>query len=133
MNCERADSSLCSRRGLLLASVIACLCFSAGEGLRLLPFPVHDLSAFSSVDHFVKRASAIEAPPSEVFSSKGDNPPCTVQKRLERVEFQHAQSSIEIIPPSPFPAPVNRTPISFLASSLLLICKCTGRSPPVRA
>lgn len=34
----------CVVRQLILLGVIACLCFSVGEGLRLTPFPVSTLS-----------------------------------------------------------------------------------------
>jgi hypothetical protein len=52
-----------SRRGrtLLLIGVIASLCFSVGEGLRLTPFPVSALAEAAAPDDQLKVAELREA------------------------------------------------------------------------
>jgi len=46
---ERSPRS-CFARTIILVGVVACLCFSVGEGLRLRPFPVAALAECETVN-----------------------------------------------------------------------------------
>jgi len=47
-------------RPTLLAGVIACLCFSVGEGLRLRPFPVSALAQSEATDTQLNATASYE-------------------------------------------------------------------------
>ena len=54
------------RRDIIVSlSVVACLCFSIGEGLRLVPFPVAVFTAgegFSNADDSLQRYGPLDVP-----------------------------------------------------------------------
>jgi len=117
-------------RILLLVGVLASLCFSVGEGLRLLPLP---LPSFSKVD--VRQSQAKFIAPLDYSLSKFTSGPLGVpakaQKRVKRqmIHYGTPPARSIYVPPvqSRERAYLDRPVISNL---LLNISELTGRSPP---
>ena len=82
--------------------VIACLCFSAGEGLRLTPLPVLPLAEINSSSFLVNVISAtLTRGPSKFLGGPLDRPAqVQVQKRSKRplldYEYQPTSGTSEI-------------------------------------
>lgn len=87
MSTERCTTSGFGRTALLV-SVIACLCFSVGEGLRLRPFPV---SAFTESKATSTRLNAATYETS-LYKYGPLDVPTRVQKRGKRQVVDYASS-----------------------------------------
>jgi hypothetical protein len=121
----------CFVRTTLLVGVIACLCFSVGEGLRLRPFPVSALAESEPAN------PQFDATASNEISLRKYGPldvPSRVQKRGKRqvVDYGHAtsQNSPELTVQQVLLSSVNE-PASIV--SLLFGSHLSGRAPPSRS
>ena len=79
----------CFVRLTLLSSVIACLCFSVGEGLRLRPFPVSALAQSEATNTQPNMSASFEIS----LSRYGPvDVPTLVQKRIKRPVVDHGNT-----------------------------------------
>ena len=77
-------------RTTLLVGVIACLCFSVGEGLRLRPFPVSALAEFEATNTQLNAPASYE---SSLYKYGPLDVPTRVQKRGKRQVLDYANAS----------------------------------------
>ena len=118
-------------RMILLIGVIASLCFSVGEGLRLTPFPVSALAEAAAPDDRLKVAELQEA---RLHQYGPLDKPTQAQKRGKRQT-----------PDCQCPPPLSiRKPTAYMlhsscayppvaVTSTLLIAEPAGRAPPLAA
>lgn len=111
----------------LLAVVVGALCFSVGEGLRLTPFPVSDLTQLEQEKAFTGKTS------NEIGQSQYGplNIPAQTQKRGKRQSIEFAVT----------PSLGTRTAATSFFSvsadevvnvaSVLSVARPAGRAPPV--
>jgi hypothetical protein len=112
---------------IILIAVIASLCFSVGEGLRLTPFPT------SHVSRVEARNTPLTAKASDQISSHKYGPldvPTQMQKRNKRqaAAFDVPPSSFtsEVLIPS-YSAPTHET---FDIVAVPVVSQFAGRAPP---
>lgn len=89
MSTERCTTSGFGRTALLV-SVIACLCFSVGEGLRLRPFPV---SAFTESEAPNTQLNATASYETSLYKYGPLDVPTRVQNRGKRQVVDYASSA----------------------------------------
>lgn len=115
-------------RIIILVSVIASLCFSVGEGLRLRPFPVSEQTGVVATDTQFNSASSYDT------SLRKYGPldvPTRVQKRGKRQGLHHAH-----LPSANSRGLASRPVMLFVAGepivgvSLHLESSSPGRAPP---
>ena len=80
ISAERWTAS-CSVRTTVLVGVIACLCFSVGEGLRLRPFPVSALAESEATNTQLNATASYET---SLYKYGPLDVPTRVQKRGKR-------------------------------------------------
>lgn len=68
-------------RQVIMAAVIACLCLSAGEGLRLTPFPIFGSTDAEAATRNVRHHASIEA-------STNYNPTIVPTRQMKRGKHQ---------------------------------------------
>ena len=90
ISAERRTAS-CSVRTTVLVGVIACLCFSVGEGLRLRPFPVSALAESEATNTQLNATASYEI---SLYKYGPLDVPTRVQKRGKRqlVDYGNAPS-----------------------------------------
>lgn len=118
----------CFVRTIVLVGVIACLCFSVGEGLRLRPFPVAALAESDATNSQLNATTSCET---SLYKYGPLDVPTRVQKRGKRqvVDYGNAPSQnnralpVEQIFLSSASEPARIVTLSFGSHS-------SGRAPP---
>lgn len=115
-------------RPIIMVGVIACLCFSVGEGLRLRPFPVSGLAEAEATN------TQLYANASNETSTSKYGPidvPTRVHNRGKRqvVDYGNPPSqSSRALPTHQISLPDTGHAVDLL--SILLGSRSTGRAPP---
>jgi hypothetical protein len=117
----------CLGRRLFLVLIIACLCFSAGEGLRLRPFPVFEREecqeARAQLDGDISNEIGTRYNPTIVPTrplKRGKQQVVEYRRPPSHVSFELTAHSLRF--------PVTSEEVS--AVSLLLISRIPSRAPP---
>lgn len=125
VSCRTVNSRIMT--SVMLIVVIASLCFSVGEGLRLTPFPI------STVIGVEARDTSLTIKASNQTSTHKYGPldiPAQHQKRNKRqavpLDFLVTENSYAI--PTALRFSATREPADIV--SVLLVCQSAGRSPP---
>ena len=118
----------CFVRTIILIGVIACLCFSVGEGLRLTPFPVSALAEDEATN-----AQCHDTASSETLLRKYGplDVPIRVQKRGKRQVADYANPPSQVsrrLTASQILLPETGEPLGIVF--LLFGSRSTGRAPP---
>ena len=116
-------------RTTILVGVMACLCFSVGEGLRLRPFPVSTLVQLETTNTKLNDAETLN---DTSLSKYGPlDVPTRAQKRGKRqvVDFGNlpSQSNRELMAHQ---VPLSETGQAVDIVSLLFVSRSSGRAPP---
>jgi hypothetical protein len=111
----------------LVAVIVGSLCFSAGEGLRLTPFPITSFSDFGDFNNAgtVERVSVAKYGPLDV--------PAPTQKRSKRQATDVACDSVKETRPSFTPVVHSFVPQADDAVCLSFIAPHSGRAPPLQS
>jgi hypothetical protein len=124
---ERTTTS-CFVRAIILIGVIACLCFSVGEGLRLTPFPV---SALAEVGLTNTQPNATASYQKSLRKYGPLDVPTRVQQRGKRQAVDHGYTPSESnreLGAHRVLLPSNGETVSIV--SLLFGSRLSGRAPP---
>ena len=127
MNVSARAANSRIKTSIILIVVIASLCFSVGEGLRLTPFPIASLTGVGATDTPLTTKSA------DHFSSHKYGPldvPTQHQKRNKRhavpLDFLPTANSCAI--PIALYSSATREPSDIV--SALVVSQSAGRAPP---
>lgn len=118
-------------RTILLIGVIAALCFSVGEGLRLTPFPVSALAEAGAPDGRLKVSELREARPHEYGPL---DKPTQAQKcgKRQTPDYQ-CPPSRSVRNPTPYPLRSSNSHPTVAITSTPLTAEPTDRGPPLAA
>ena len=114
-------------RTFLLTGVLACLCFSSGEGLRLMPIPSTTLHESGP--------PRVAAPAATLYVSQGyQYATCGLEKSgQKRVKRQHLRDGVPVSPSRFGPLPVTSRPAAAESTSYRTPSPTPlplGRAPP---
>jgi hypothetical protein len=115
-------------RAIILVGVIACLCFSVGEGLRLRPFPISAFAESEVTNTQLTVSASYQKSPGKYGPL---DVPTRAQKRGKRQVVDYAnppsQSNREVVAHQIL-LPDSGEAVDII--SLLFGSRFTGRSPP---
>jgi hypothetical protein len=114
-------------RAVLVVGVIACLCFSAGEGLRLTPLPAEDVASNLLAEATLSRGASLNRTGPLDMPAQGQ-----AQKRGKRQTLECE------CPPAGGPREISFQPLRHagverlvVRASRLSISQPSGRAPPL--
>ena len=112
----------------LLVSVIACLCFSAGEGLRLTPFPVSAVTRASGPQGLLSASQSRKTSPEKYGPLTVPRQTQTRKRSDTGIDGLPPQTATDLRPPHLYVLAASDEPTCF--ASLLFSSRARDRAPP---